>query len=182
MSRRVTQVVLLCEDRQHEAFARRFLERQGVGRRQIRVERSPTGRGSGEQWVRRAYAREVQAFRSANYIQSRALIVMIDEDTSSTIDRQQTLECALDDAKLPRRGDGERIIHVLPARNIETWLAYLSGEDVNEGKTYPKLAQERRCAEQVKELHQMCAKGELRQPAPRSLGHACEEFQTRFQS
>ena len=49
---RLEKVVLLCEDSQQEAFARRFLVRAGWHPRALRVEKSPQGRGSGEQWVR----------------------------------------------------------------------------------------------------------------------------------
>jgi hypothetical protein len=45
MSRNVN-VVILCEDRQHEAFARRFFQQAGKGLRVQRVEVSPSGRGS----------------------------------------------------------------------------------------------------------------------------------------
>lgn len=45
MSRRV-QLVLLCEDNQHEAFARRFLNAMGWETRAMRVEKAPGGRGA----------------------------------------------------------------------------------------------------------------------------------------
>ena len=56
MSRNVN-VVILCEDRQHEAFARRFLALAGRSVRVQRVEVSPKGRGSGEHFVRKRFAK-----------------------------------------------------------------------------------------------------------------------------
>jgi hypothetical protein len=52
MSIRRVKIVLLCEDSQHEAFARRFLGGMGWNTREIRVEKSPSAGGSAEQWVR----------------------------------------------------------------------------------------------------------------------------------
>jgi hypothetical protein len=59
MSRRKVQLIILCEDRQHAACVRRFLETSGWEKRQIEVILNPKGRGSGEQWVRERYACEV---------------------------------------------------------------------------------------------------------------------------
>ena len=66
MSRNVN-VVILCEDRQHEAFARRFLAQAGRGLRVQRVEVSPKGRGSGEQFVRARFAKELAYYRSRQH-------------------------------------------------------------------------------------------------------------------
>lgn len=178
MSRR-TQIVVLCEDNQHESFALRFL--QLCGYKSVRVEKSPKGRGSGEQWVRARYAREVGALRQAPYITGRALVVVVDEDTAVTEDRATTLAAALVAEKQSPRAPEERVIHVIPERNIETWLAYLRGETVDSTKEYAKLRNnERACQPMVVALKQMCDKGALRQPAPRSLELACQEFRSRM--
>ncbi len=63
MGRRV-QVVILCEDRQHVAFALRFLRQMGKSYRVLRVEVSPHGRGSGEQFVKAQYPKELAYYRS----------------------------------------------------------------------------------------------------------------------
>lgn len=180
MSRRVTQVVLLCEDGQHEAFARRFLARLGISPRAIRVEKAPKGRGSGEQWVRQAYSKEVKALRAKPFIGGRTLVVMIDEDSTATRSREATLQQALADHALPDRSPDEAIIHVIPARNIETWIAWLDGQDVNETDTYPRLPRESDCGEHVRSLKEMCDQRALRQPAPVSLERACVEFRARW--
>ena len=41
MSKRRVKIVLLCEDSQHEAFVRRFLNRMSWNTGEIRVEKSP---------------------------------------------------------------------------------------------------------------------------------------------
>lgn len=180
MSRRMTQVLLLCEDDQHEAFARRFLETLGVYRRAVRVEKAPRGRGSGEHWVRAAYAKEVKGFRSRNFIEGRALVVMIDEDTAATPARRQALQQALAENGLAPRSQDEAIVHAIPARNIETWLAYLGGSDVNELHPYPRLRRAGDCSTHVAALRAMCDRGALRSPAPASLADACGEFRGRW--
>ena len=63
VSRRV-QLVLLCEDKQQEAFARRFLKATGWETHAMRVEKAPVGRGAGEQFVRERFARELKAHRT----------------------------------------------------------------------------------------------------------------------
>lgn len=69
----------------------------------------------------------------------------------------------------------------IPTWNVETWLAYLSGETVDEAnKSYPKLPRARDCKPLVEELFKMCQAGALRQPAPASLVDACQEYATRM--
>lgn len=177
MSRRRVQLVLLCEDRQHEAFLRRFFVAAGWHPRSLRVERSPKGRGSGEQWVRERYPAEVRNLRSAPHV-ARGLVVAIDDDTQGKRDLQ--LSQALEEAGLPARCPGESVLHAIPARNIETWLHYLFGNDVDEKQEYPRLPAEGDCGPAVQALKRMCDAHALRQPAPPSLVRACEEYRERL--
>lgn len=175
MSRRRVQIVILCEDRQTAAFARRFAEAKGWEKRQIEVILSPKGRGSGEQWVRERYANEVRKLRAAPYV-ARGLVVVMDEDTQSTEPRDVQLTNALKKQGVTIRSANEPILHIIPCRNIETWLAYLGGETVDECAIYPKLARERDCVPMVNTLKSMCDAGKLREPAPSSLERACVEY------
>ncbi len=179
MSRNVN-VVILCEDRQHEAFARRFLQQAGKGYRIQRVEVSPRGRGSGEQFVRARYAQELAYYRAKAHKVGQTLIVLIDADDQTVSDRVAQIEKAGVDGNQGPRHPDERIAIFVPARNIETWLAYLDGQTVNETDCYPRLAQERDCQRHVRQLYQMCQQGTLRQPAPPSLKRACKEYSTRL--
>lgn len=143
MTQRRAQVILLCEDGQHEAFLRRFLNAIGIHPRAITVVKCPSGRGCGEQWVREHYAAEVRKLRASQV--ARALVVVLDEDNQGIGRREEQLARALRDADLEPRGDAERIVHVIPARNIETWLTYLRGGTVDERARYPKLDRPREC-------------------------------------
>jgi hypothetical protein len=180
MSRNVNTVIL-CEDRQHETFARRFLAKLGTGYRVQRVEVSPKGRGSGEQFVRSRFAKELAHFRARRHRVEQSLIVIVDADRQGVSARIEQAESAAVESGQGRRQDGERVAIFVPARNIETWLAYLDGQTVNEGDAYPRLPRERDCQRHVERLHEMCRQGELREPAPPSLKAACEEFRSRLQ-
>ena len=178
MSRRV-QLVLLCEDKQHEAFARRFLNAMGWETRAMRVEKASGGRGAGEQFVRERFPLELKAHRSRPV--SQALVVMVDGDRDGIGARLYQLGQACRDAGVAERTEEERVAIIIPSWNIETWLAYLEGEQVGEDRpNYPRLVRERDCQTHVEVLVRMCRAGELREPAPPSLEAACGEYYARL--
>lgn len=178
---RTVQVVILCEDRQHEAFARRFLAQAGKALRVQRVEVSPRGRGSGEQFVRARFAKELAFYRSRKHRVGQALVVLIDGDGKDATARTRQLESACIEAGIdPRQGD-ERVAVFVPAQNIETWFAYLDGQTVNENGSYPRLDRERDCQRHVDRLYEMCQQGALTEPSPPSLEAACTEYRSRLQ-
>lgn len=179
---RTVNIVILCEDRQHEAFARRFLRQAGRGYRVQRVEVSPRGRGSGEQFVRARFAKELAYYRTRQHRVEQALVVVIDADRRTVAERVAQVDAAAADGGQDRRRPNERVAVFVPARNIETWLAYLDGQAVNEDDVYPRLDRERDCQRHVERLYQMCQQGALRAPAPPSLEAACSEYRARLQA
>ena len=64
MPARNVEVVIVCEDTQHESFVRRFLKKRGYANRKFRVHKNPSGRGSAEQWVRSEYVVALKTYRS----------------------------------------------------------------------------------------------------------------------
>ena len=180
MSRNVS-IVILCEDRQHEAFARRFLGQAGKGLRVQRVEVAPKGRGSAEHFVRARFAKELAYYRSRQHRVEQALVVVIDADRRKVAARIAQVEDAATEGGQERRRADDRVAIFVPARNIETWLAYLGGQTVNEDDTYPRLQRERDCQRHVERLYRMCQQGALREPAPPSLEAACTEYRSRLQ-
>jgi len=163
MSKRQVQLVILCEDRQQEVFARHFFIRYGFHPRKIRSNISPKGHGSGEQYVRETYPLEVTAYRAKNYLNI-CLAVVIDADTQTVDKHLQQLEGSTD----PTRQPDERIAIFIPKRNIETWIHYLQGQAVDEEKRYPKLAREGDCKLHVDGLVDRCRQKQL-EDAPPSL-------------
>jgi len=181
MSRNV-QLVLLCEDSRHETFARRFLKRAGWSTRRLRVEPLSQGRGSAEQRVRERFPIELSSYRSTRRYVDQALIVVVDGDNRGVSGRLRQLAEACQSKGVPPRKDAERVAVFVPTWNIETWLAYLDGESVDESRgDYPELARPRDCQRHVDRLHQMCEQGELRKPSPPSLEAACAEYRARLQ-
>lgn len=127
-----SRVVVLVEDYRQQAFVRRYLVRIGMSVGRIRFVSLPGGRGSGEQWVRERYAGEVDEYRNRSTRATTALIIAIDADTWDVNRRLQQLHQAIVDAGLNPRGNGEAIVHLIPKRNIETWVLCLVGDNVDE--------------------------------------------------
>jgi hypothetical protein len=180
MSRKV-QLVVLCEDKQHEVFVRRFLNMDGWPTRRLRVEIAPPGRGAAEQYVRERFPIELSAYRTNRNRVAEGLIVMVDGDKLGVNARMGQLDAACRSSNMELRQEGERVAIFVPTWNIETWLAYLDGTDVDETKdNYPRLNRERDCQPLVNELHRMCEQQALRKPSPPSLDAACEEYRARL--
>jgi len=152
MSLRRVKITLLCEDSQHEAFARRFLQGMGWETREIRVEKSPGGAGSGEQWVRTRFPKELRAYRERTKKAASVLLVMMDADTFEVRSRITFLEQICREEQLDFRSEDESVAIIVPKRNIETWIHYLNGEKVNEVAAYPKMQKPRHCQSAVKKL------------------------------
>ena len=176
MSRNV-QIVLLCEDTQHETFGRRFLEKAGWAKRHIRVERAPKGGGSAEQFILKRFPEELAEYRRRKHRVSVALLVMVDGDNQGVVRRVGELDTACRERNIPCRDPGEHVLVFVPTWRIETWLAYLGGETVDEGKRdYPRLPRPRACKPHADSLAAMCRSTALREPAPSSLVAACTEY------
>lgn len=180
MSIRRVRIVLLCEDSQHEAFTRRFLEGMGWNMRELRVEKGPAARGSAEQWVKGKFPAELKVYRQRRQLAASGLIAMIDADMGEVQDRIREFEAACDAKQIPFRTDVETVAIVVPKRNIETWIHYLNGHQVNEQDDYPKLDRERGCKPAVNNLVQLCKSTGLTGNAPRSLAVACNEYRDRI--
>ena len=173
--RRNVQIVLLCEDGQHEAFARRFLKEMGWKNRQLRVEKAPQGGGSGEQYVREHFPAKLANCRKQAV--RRGLIALIDGENKGVAGRLAELKKACEERDIEFRRDDERILVLVPTWQLETWFAYLDGEVVDESKPdYPRLRRPRDCQSHVDVLAEMCRGSQLRQPAPSSLVAACQEY------
>ena len=171
------QIVVLCEDTQHETFVRRFLGAMGWGTRRLRVEKAPGGRGSAEQFVRARFPKELAEHRRRPHV-TQALIVMVDGDNRGVTERQAELIDACRECGIETRQPDEGVLLLVPTWNVETWIAYLGGETVDEMRPdYPRLTRPRQCQRQVDALAAMCRGDWLRVPAPPSLEAACTEYQ-----
>jgi hypothetical protein len=176
---KASQIVVLCEDEAHEIFVRRFL-RTGWKTKagMIRVPPYPNGEGSGKKFVKDNVENAVKAFRYRRA--STALIVVVDADEESVLTVQSSL-----DGIFGGRAESEQIIYVIPKWHIETWLAYLGGEEVDETeKEKYKKAFNTRARDRKKVIYQLidnladrCKKKENLASPPDSLVLACKEFE-----
>jgi hypothetical protein len=174
-------VVILCEDKLHRVFVTRLLKQYGYAEHDLRIEQCPVGSGSGESFVRRNYPGELAAYRSRTARAKTFLIVMIDADTGSVADREAQLKQACEQASVQPRQSAERVVHAIPKRAINTWLAWLDGQDADETTDYRAHGYAfRKCEAEVsrlvKPLHEMCKARKVPEDAPPSLKHACGEF------
>jgi hypothetical protein len=177
MSQRRVQLVILCEDRQQEVFARHFLEKRGFTGL-FRTQICPKGSQSGEQYVRTHYPLEVKAYRQSRNRVSIGLVVLIDADTGTPQERLNQLANILCEDSQQARQAVEAIAIFTPKRNIETWIHYLQKESVNEENTYSKFQNnEASCKPYVESLVDQCRSQALPNAAPESLQAACGELQ-----
>lgn len=180
MSTRRVKIVLLCEDSQHEAFIRRFLKGMGYNTRELRVEKSPSGRGAADQYVRNRFPKELKAYRDRSHRAASALIAMIDADGNEVQGRISELKQECQSEGVPFREPGEAVAIAVPRRNIETWIHYLNAEQANETDVYSKLDIERGCKPAVIKLVHLCKSTGLEEDAPSALAEACDEYNTRI--
>ena len=173
MSRRV-QLVFLCEDKQQRAFLSRFFGKMGWPKALWTRGGWESG-GSAGQFVRKRFVEELRVHRTKHV--ARVLVVMVDGDAEGVRRRMKHLdEACRDESISPRKAD-EGIAVFVPTWNIETWLAWLGGETVDESRPdYPRLPKASQCDTQVAALVDMCRSRELRQSAPGSLVAACQEY------
>jgi len=168
------QVVVICEDLQHEVFIRALLYRRGFGPHDVRYESST--HGDAKKFVRDRLPEEVNALRGYHG-KSRMLIVMADADNLSVHDRLQTLDKALADLNITPIGQSDPVFYFAPKWEIETWLAYLGGQTVDENPSnYRKLSRESDAYPLVDSLGKMCDSQSLRPTPPPSLERACQTY------
>jgi hypothetical protein len=147
-------VTILAEDQRQQSFAYQYLKRLGYVPHEIFREDLPV-KGSGEQWVRLRYSDNAEAYRTQAASPRTGLVVMIDADTTPVAHRNQQLNAALAQAGSDARGPDEKIAHLIPKRNIETWILCLNarcadGQPLNEEEDYKNRAAAREIGELIK--------------------------------
>lgn len=171
---RKTSYVVLCEDTLQEVFARTYLKARGIVRGKITIKKSPLGKGAAEQFVREEFAKEVNTFRSKNYQENTALIVIIDADKTTVQRRKQQL---LDMLEYPLAPE-ERVAIFVPKRHIETWIQYAAGHLPDEEADYHAFERrESDCKPHVTTLANKICRNPLPENAPPSIVIACQELQ-----
>jgi len=117
----------LVEDRRQLQFIYRFLLAAGLGRHQVSIELSPSAQGSAEQWVRENFARQASKCRARNTRAATGMVVMLDADVRTVQERLDALDEALKCAAQPPIDRNlDPIARLVPKRNVETWILFLS--------------------------------------------------------
>jgi len=174
---RGVQVFVICEDKQHQAFVRAFLRRCKFNIRLLAFVMNPPGAGDAKQFVQARFPIEVSSLRRYSG-QGRILIVMADADELSSAKRLQMLDRALEEAGMEPVVDSEPIFCFAPRWNIETWLAYLRGDVVEENLSdYPRLRFESDAVPLANRLVEMCDNRKLEPTPPSSLLAACQTYE-----
>lgn len=129
------RVTLLVEDEALERFARSTLAEFGFIRRAVRTVPYPDGKNA-KQWVTQKYPGEVRAYRREANHQKVALLVGTDADEQTVRQRRDALDAALQETAAPPREAQERIAQWIPKWHVETWILFLSHEEVDESQNY----------------------------------------------
>ena len=169
-----SQVIILCEDLNHYHFARALLIEYGVKPRKIVQVLNQGAQGSGEGFVRERLPLEVKAFRSRASKVALTLFVITDADNKSVEERKRQLDSELRGQTHPR-GEGEKILYIIPRRNIETWFYYLDNDAADEEANYKNHYRNAKPSHHGRQLAKRCKEGALDNPPP-SLSIACEEW------
>jgi hypothetical protein len=133
---RVSQVIVLVEDERQQRLIRRLLRLLRYRDHDLRFEPIPNGQGSGEAWVRERYSGAVATYRERAARAETSLVVVIDADTEDARHRTRQLADRLVGEGLPPCANEERIVHLVPKRNIETWILNLNGQPVDEERDF----------------------------------------------
>jgi len=171
------QVFILCEDTVHYHFAKKYFELLGFNNRKIIGKYNPRGRsvGSGAEYVKNNYEKEIKAFRSKVNHLDYVLVIIIDDDTKDNVRSLYKKYTPL---------SNESILIFSPMRNIESWFNYIETgnfniEDKDEhGKItdYKSQYKNSKPTEFAKKLkNEICTNG-LPANAPASLRCACDEL------
>jgi hypothetical protein len=129
----------LVEDRAHEALVRGLLDIRNETHT-LRVEPYAPGSGSAEQHVRKQFPFFVADLRAKQHQRNLWGIVIVDGDLVGFQRRRESLLDRLKELSFPPLGSAERIVLLIPTRNVETWAWCLLGNAVNEVDDFkPKL-------------------------------------------
>jgi len=156
----------LVEDRDHEQLIRGLLDRRQLSRA-VRFEPYPPGRGSAEQRVREHFPEFVRELRTRRNQQTLWGLVVLDGDVEGASKRRAGLVAALE----PTLSIEDRVILLIPTRNVQTWAWCLLGNTVNEQDDYKT-----RVTEPLRQL--FSARWEPAQPVePQSLRDGRADWQ-----
>ena len=136
MTDRVSMTIVLCEDEAHERLARAYLKRCNYRTAPPYLKTIVASRmqhGGNCHWVLNEFPRQLHACRQRQRARaSTLLIVMLDADGFSVVDRRQQLMAKVESDGLGHYRADEPAALLIPKRHVETWIRSLCGEAVSE--------------------------------------------------
>jgi hypothetical protein len=170
------RIIVLCEDKAQEYFVRKILEGFGVGNREMNFRITPSNAGAGDNAVIKAFPSELDYWmRRKNLGKSNILIAVLDADVIGVDQKIKLLRKELNDQPYPDT-DGVGVFN--PARNLESWIHFLTGEVIDEKtdykKNHPKIQNH---LTDIKSFAQKCRERQKIENMPPSLAAACAEFE-----
>lgn len=137
---RICKIILVHEGWRDSAFTRGFLGVAGIDGRAIDLRSNPGG--SGHDWVKNQFAVEVANL--IRFSEGRGVLGLLDEDGKGVAEREREVEELLRVRGLPPVSAQAGRCLLLPTRNLETWLYWLTAQrrgsslEVNEVTDYKK--------------------------------------------
>ncbi len=175
-------IIILAEDERHRMLLYRHLRKRGYTPHKIRIcEWFPKFQTPCLSFVKSEYANEVNAMRHKAHRVTGALIVVADADDLTVGERLQEFDKLLADAGQAKRGNIEHIAIVVPKRNVETWMYFLSGEQIDEETDYkPKCRNFDNGVSASQFASATWPLANLPDNSPASLKYVCESELTRL--
>ena len=134
------KVIVVCEDIAQEKPIRAWLEELGYNsKHEVRFiphAEAHLGKTRNNGWVERMFASHARQQRSRVTRMQCSLVICTDADEKPVSTVEGLLEARLVADSQPMRSPNENVALLIPKRHIETWLAFLVGEHVNEKTEY----------------------------------------------
>jgi hypothetical protein len=134
-------IKVLAEDKQQHAFIRQVLLKLQFNAPQIHKIAGPANETLGRTFVLKRFPLELRDHRKRRLggkLTSNRLIVCLDADHRTVNEAIAELRDATASENTLMASPGEGVVLLIPKYEIETWLEYLAGRNVDENQKYPK--------------------------------------------
>lgn len=169
------QYYILCEDAQMDSFINAFLKCNGIGPRKRYTIPIPAGRGCGEAFVRTQLPKEIKMLRAKKYLKL-AVIVCTDADKLPVSEREKMLVERVR-TEIPQWDYKDEMLLIwIPKREIETWIEFFKGEEVDENMDFKHDGNPFSCKDEAEKMFLYC-KGKEYSNVLLSLVKAKGEFE-----
>ncbi len=136
MSDRISEVIVLCEDNPQARLIREYLEICGNHGRVRSVVAARKMHGGNVGWVVEHFPQELHACRQRSKRSKTLLIVMVDADDHTIVERRKQLLDRVITEEHEAVTGADPLVILIPKRHVETWIRAAIGEAVDEQQDY----------------------------------------------